>query len=163
MNLICMCICGISSWVLTQYRFFQDKFLYHESNLFQWLNEKIKFTCALSGFRHVAKMCFVGLLDASNCLTNPRPSPRLLPVIKIEFILLFVHFDLISKILISGYVLFHSIELFRVIPLEVILSRYKDCLSNFNTHATTVYAAYNLYVRSREKKTQPIDLYVFEA
>lgn len=61
------------------------------------LNKKIKVTSALSGFRQVAKMCFVGLLDASNCLTNPRPSPRLLPVIKIEFILLFVHFDLISK------------------------------------------------------------------
>lgn len=44
-------------------------------------------TCALSGCRHVANMCFVGLLELSNCLIRPKPSPRLLPVIKIEFIL----------------------------------------------------------------------------
>lgn len=55
------------------------------------LHWKFQVTCAWSGFRHVAKICFVGLFDASNCLTMPKPSPRLQPVIRIEFM-----FDFIS-------------------------------------------------------------------
>lgn len=51
-----------------------------------WIRNKLrKITCAWSGFRHVANICFVGLFNSSNCLTMPKPRPRLHPVIKIEF------------------------------------------------------------------------------
>lgn len=46
-------------------------------------------TFASVGFRHVANTYFEGFWDSSNCLTIPKPSPRLQPVIKIEFIILF--------------------------------------------------------------------------
>lgn len=58
-----------------------------------WLNKcydnwrQFNVTCAFSGCRHVAKICFVGLFELSKCLTMPKPRPRLLPVIKIEFMM----------------------------------------------------------------------------
>lgn len=54
-------------------------------------------TFASVGFRHVANTYFEGFCDSSNCLTMPKPNPRLQPVIKIEFIILFPYlfnFDL---------------------------------------------------------------------
>lgn len=79
------------------------------------MNEKIQVTCALSGFRHVAKMYFVGLLAASNCFTKPKPSPRLQPVIKMEFMITFFFFFK-SSTLNTGCV--YPIRKFWVKPLK---------------------------------------------
>lgn len=49
-------------------------------------DKEIEFTCAFSGCRHVAKICLIGLLELSSCLIMPNPSPRLQPVMRIEFI-----------------------------------------------------------------------------
>lgn len=48
------------------------------------------FTLASDGFRHVAKIYLDGFEAISNCLTKPKPRPRLQPVIKIEDILFHV-------------------------------------------------------------------------
>lgn len=48
------------------------------------------FTLASAGFRHVARMYFDGFDAISNCLTNPKPRPRLQPVIKNEVIVAYL-------------------------------------------------------------------------
>lgn len=106
--------------------------------------KKIQVTCALSGFRHVAKMCLVGWLVASNCFTKPKPRPRLQPVIKIEFIIQFSSkyrafvpipdMSLSQSVTLSGQATRLFLYLFAVYC--------RNCLSKFNTQHTSPRGLY---------------------
>lgn len=90
----------------------------------------IEVTCAWSGFRHVAKMCFVGLLKSSSCLTKPKPSPRLQPVIKIEFILFVIRTEIARNFLIPDIFYSTNRNGSGQTTWVGIYRDVKDCLSN---------------------------------
>lgn len=164
---------GILSWVQMWYRFCQAKVSFQIESTWFYFNEKknaknknsIEVTCAWSGFRHVAKMCFVGLLNSSSCLTKPKPSPRLQPVIRIEFILFVICTEILRNFSIPD--IFYStnrngsgqttwVSIYRDV---------KDCLSKeiqytrarFFSLWQSVYAARYLFLHSQWKKRKRIE------